>query len=571
MKRLFEEHYLRIKETLDGFWQFAKDAENIGSREHWEKNFPLVCEIMPVPGCWDTKTAHFDYDGIGWYKKTIHLKKAGNALFNFEGVSGIAEIFLDGKKLGKHNGSYTPFSFLKKSLSSGDHELIVKVDNFQHPGKVIPDYSDWHLYGGIFRSVSMEMLDKVWIKHLNVNYTIENNQVILNPEIVIKNITSKSINDKLKLHLNNKLVGEVDFSLKAGEEKRHSIKLGKFKIALWSPESPNLHLVKVEYAGDDLQERTGFRTVEMRKNGIMINGELSKIRGINRHHEYGDSGFTVPPEITLKDFEIIKEMGCNAVRNHYPIDRYAMDICDELGLLFWAEIPMWGRWPYVVAQKPYLKLAETMLEEMIENYINHPAIFTWSVLNECATDIPDGEYTVKRLTDKARAVDPYHPITYASNKIHSDLGYKHIDLIGINAYPGWYDADKDKLANWTAIIEKLNKKLKKERLSDTPVLVTETGAGAIYGDRSLEDRKWSENTQARILKDNISTLLAREDVAGVFVWQFCDIRCQTRDWERRPGTFNNKGVMDRFRRPKMGYYTIKELYGSLEKKKKRKI
>lgn len=562
MRRLFEEHILRDVKTLDGFWDFAKDEDGIGTERKWNRSFPETFERMPVPSCWDSKPQYFDYAGTAWYRRRIHLNAKSNILLEFEAVSGISEVFFDGVRLGTHNGSYTPFSFLRKSVSAGYHELIVKVDNKQYGGKVMPDYSDWHLYGGIFRPVCMSSIKDVWIRQLKIDYRIENGKVLLSPAVMVRNLTNDVIDGELAFELDGKHVSAFSLRLEPGEEKTVVHDLGRFTLSLWSPASPNLHTLRASYCGDDMTERTGFRKIEMKNRKVFINGKAVKLLGVNRHHEYGDNGFSVPPEITLRDFEIIRDMGCNAVRCHYPMDSYAIDICDELGILLWAEIPFWGRWPHVVAQKRYLKLGEQCLDEMITRDFNHPSIFVWSVLNECATDIPDGMVTVKRLTEKVRSLDSSRAVSYASNKILSDMGYGHLDLIGINGYPGWYDATAHKLPKWQETIAKLNEKMKKEGIQDIPVLITETGAGALYGDRSLEDRKWSEGTQMRILEDSLKYILSTDDVAGVFIWQFCDIRTQTREWERRPGCNNNKGLLDRFRRPKMAYYKVKELFTS---------
>ncbi len=558
MKRLFEKHILREIKNFDGFWDFIKDEQDVGTEQKWHKSFPENTELMTVPGCWDTKPQHFDYNGKGWYRRKFFMREKKNILLTFEAVSGIAEVFLDGVKLGKHNGSYTPFSFFKRSVPAGSHELIVKVDNYAYPGKVMPDYSDWHLYGGIFRPVELSLLDKVWIKELKIDYRISKGGVSLSPLATIKNLTNTSLKDKIIFEINNKKIAEFELILKPGEEKQLTYKLGNFDLPLWSPDSPKLHCIKLSYAGDDLQTRTGFRSIKIKDGKFFINGKALKLLGINRHHEYGDNGFTVPPEITLRDFEIIRDMGCNAVRGHYPVDSYAMDICDELGLLVWSEIPLWGRWAHVVAQKRYLKLAEQALEEMITRDQAHPSVFAWSVMNECDSNIPDGEYTAKRLTNKARELDSTRFVTYATKHPLDDLGYKHVDLIGVNSYPGWYS--KGNSLEWPELISRLKSKLKKEKLQKLPILITETGAGAIYGDRGLESRKWSENTQADILKKTLSFALSSDDVAGIFIWQFCDIRTQTRNMENRPGCFNNKGVLDRFRRPKLAYYVLKEFY-----------
>lgn len=129
MKRTFTEHESRTTVTLDGFWSFVKDPEGVGEQERWNTYFPDCVETMAVSGCWDTKPQHFDCRGVAWYRRELHVKQRAHVLLTFEGVSGIAEVYLDGVKVCQHNGSYTPFEGLKRSLAPGRHPLVVKVDN----------------------------------------------------------------------------------------------------------------------------------------------------------------------------------------------------------------------------------------------------------------------------------------------------------------------------------------------------------------------------------------------------------------------------------------------------------
>lgn len=129
MKRTFTEHEPRTTVTLDGFWSFVKDPEGVGEQERWKTRFSDRVETMAVSGCWDTKPQHFDCRGVAWYRRELHVKQRAHVLLTFEGVSGIAEVYLDGVKVCQHNGSYTPFEGLKRSLAPGRHPLVVKVDN----------------------------------------------------------------------------------------------------------------------------------------------------------------------------------------------------------------------------------------------------------------------------------------------------------------------------------------------------------------------------------------------------------------------------------------------------------
>lgn len=564
MKRLFNEHRLRPVVSLDGFWDFVPDRDNRGERQGWHKKFPLRSERMAVPGCWDTKAPYFDYHGKGWYRRRIHLPQQGHALFTFEGTGGAATIYCDGRRIARSAITCLPCQAPVRNLKAGDHELIVIIDSSKKQLAMFPNYAgDWHYYSGLVRPADMALLGNVWIKQLHVRYSVGKGGVRLEPEVEIVNLGRKDLRETLSVELNGERIVQTPLKLKAGKTTVFRKVLAPRRLTLWRPDQPALHMVRAVCGGDDLIDRTGFRTIAVRQNKILLNGASLKILGVNRHHEYGDSGFAVPPDIVQRDFEIIRDMGCNAVRCHYPIDDLAMDFCDELGLLVWSEIPFYGRWPAVVDNANYLALAEQAVEGMVRRDYNRPSVFVWSVLNECATNLAKGVRAAARLVQKARDLDQSRPVSYASNRLLKDKGFGLLDLVGLNSYPGWYDAKE--FQEWPTLIPAIRRKLRRELRRDPPLIVTETGGAGIYGDRSLEDRKWSERFQADLLEKHLACLLKDPAVSGVFIWQLADIRTIREYWANRPGTFNNKGLLDRFRRPKEAYWRVKAIYQRFKK------
>jgi beta-glucuronidase len=561
MRRTFDEHASRTVVRLDGLWDFAQDADGIGEKKKWFRKFPSGGGRMAVPGCWNTSPRLFDYHGKGWYRRLLRVPAGTKHLvLVFEGTGGALSVWLDGHPLGRNPVSCLPWTVQVPQVVPGEHELVVEVDSSKSLEDVFPRYgNDWAHYGGLVRPVEAAFLNDIWIQELRLPYTLSARGVTLTPEIVIANLGAETRTERLVLEIDGEVAAEWPVRLPAGKTVRIRHELPPRKLALWSPEQPVLHTVRAACGGDDLADRTGFRSIVCRGRQILINGVPVKILGVNRHHEYGDNGFAVPPDIVLRDFELIRDLGCNAVRCHYPVDSLAMDLCDELGLLVWSEIPFYGRWTAVVGDPVYRALAGTAIERMIARDFNRPAVFVWSVMNECATDTPDGVQTATHLVRRVRKLDRTRPVSYASNRLTTDGGLKLLDLVGLNAYPGWYD-DKKRPATWPPLIEQMDAKLRREPRGIRPMLVTETGGAALYGDRSLEDRKWSERFQADLLEKHLRALLGDPRVAGVFIWQFADIRTITEYWSNRPGLFNNKGLLDRFRRPKESYWRVRNLY-----------
>jgi len=558
MKRLFDEHERREVHRLDGLWDFAADRAGEGRRRGWARTFPAATERMAVPGCWDAKPEYFHYHGAGYYRRHITLPRRSHALITFEGVSGRATVFFDGRKVGEHSGTFTPFETLVRNCPAGEHELVVRVDNDHSGLAVLPQYPcDWFHYGGIVRPVELALLGDVWIRGLRIAATFRGAMVQPRVELEIANLSRRARREMCTIELDGRPAA-FPIELPAGATVRVERPLAAARLERWSPASPRLYTVRVTCGGDDLIDRTGFREVRARSGKIFLNGEPIKILGVCRHHETPDCGFAVPPALVLRDFEIIRDLGANAVRCHYPIDALAMDLCDEMGLLFWEECPFYARWPEVVGHRRYLALAERTLEEMIRRDWNRPSVVIWSVLNESSTATLPGARAAARLVRKVRTLDDTRLVGYASNTALRDRGFRFLDVIGVNSYPGWYES-RD-FPDWPAMMTGLRRKLRREGLAGTPVLVTETGAAGLYGDRALETRKWSEDYQAENLRRSLEYLLSEDAVAGVFIWQLCDIRTANAYWTNRPGTFNNKGLLDRFRRPKQAYGLVRELY-----------
>jgi len=546
MKRLFAEHQLRSTQSLDGFWDFAIEK-------------PKWTERMYVPGCWNTKPRYFDWHGKAYYRRTIHVPTRCNLLLTFEGVSGAARVMFDGREIGRSPLSFLPVRLLVPNTAAGAHELLVELNTDKKLEEVFPQYGcDWFHYGGIIRPVEAAFLGDVWVKELRMHYSIAAGRVRLEPAVTISNLSQHDRREVVRLELNGEVIVEWPVLLRAGQTRVIRRTLAARRLGLWSPDEPRLHLVRVVCGGDDLADRTGFRSITKRKGRLRLNGRPLKLLGVNRHHEYGDNGFAIPHDIVQRDFEIIREMGCNAMRCHYPIDALAMDFADELGLLFWQDLPMYARSARFVGDLKYLALAEAALTELVRRDFNRPSVFVWGVMNECATDDPIGVRVAARLAKKARALDATRFVSYATNKMANERAFAHFDIAGLNSYPGWYD-NKEFLA-WPEAIPSVRSKLRKEGLSNMPIVVTETGAAGLYGDRSLEDRKWSEGFQERLLEQHLTYLLQNPDVSGVFIWQFADVRTIREYWVNRPGTFNNKGLLDRFRRPKDAYWTVREIY-----------
>ena len=309
---------------------------------------------------------------------------------------------------------------------------------------------------------------------------------------------------------------------------------------------------------DDLIDRIGFREIRTKGNRILLNGTPLLLKGFNRHEEFGGFGTAVPLSGMMQDIQIMRDLGANCVRAcHYPNDPLFLDLCDETGLLVWEESHVRGFREEQMRHPLFMEQLSRCTEEMVEQHGNHPAVFIWASLNECADDTDYGADCYRKIFSLLRSLDSSRPVTAALLERPGGKVFADMDVVSVNIYPRWYHD--------MPVREALDGKIQEIAAGggeNRPVIVSEIGAGAIYGFHDpFGQAKWSEERQCAILKEQIEAVLSDARVCGIFLWQFADVRV-SEEWAiQRPKTTNNKGVVDEYRRPKMAYGVVKQLFG----------
>jgi len=259
-----------------------------------------------------------------------------------------------------------------------------------------------------------------------------------------------------------------------------------------------------------------------------------------------------------KDLDIIKQLGCNTIRgSHYPNAPVFLDLLDQEGFLFWEEIPMWGFGEEALADPLTLERGLQMHQQMIKRDYHHPSIIIWGLHNEIDSRTEAAFNLTKAFAEKVRSLDQSRPITYATMYPLDDVCLSLVDIVSINKYFGWYEGE---IEDWIRFLQTMKDKLKHEGLATMPILISEFGAGAIYGDSTFESAKWTENFQLQYLDSAIKIFLNDPDVNGMYIWQYCDIRSSKELEMGRPRSFNNKGIVNEYRKPKAAYWKVKELF-----------
>lgn len=555
MIRTFKTHNIRkVTELSSSLWSF-----------HTIQNGKAGADIpVMVPSCWETYPDTVAYRGQGMYTRTFEAE--GTIRLEFKGVSHTATIFVDGKQVASHYNAYTPFSVVLKDMKAGEHTLEVLADNSFSEASALHIPNDYQSYGGISRGVVLEELEQVYIHWVHVTPVKQNREWFAEIAIRLENLEEKPFNGSLELMLDEELLASVPINLGCEALRVMNIdKLACRQAKEWSPENPQLSYIKVimkDAEGrpvDDLIDRVGFRQVRVEGKDILLNDKKLFIKGFCRHEDHPQFGCALPLAAMQYDLMVVKDLGANSIRtSHYPNDELFLDLCDEQGILVWEENHARGLSEESMRNSHFEKQCEDCIKEMINAHYNHPSIYIWGILNECASHTEYGKGCYDSQYALIKKIDTSRPRSSASCMIKCDICLDLPEVVSYNIYPKWYHDTpvKDYLEDLYQWIQRESDGAGK------PFLVTEIGAGAIYGYRTPAHVKWSEEYQQEALQEQIEAVFAQEGCSGLYIWQFCDCRVCNECFSGRPRTMNNKGIVDEYRRPKLAYETVKKLYHS---------
>ncbi len=563
MNRLYRTTSARQQISLAGLWDFKVDAADQGEALGYPTSFPQPDTQVWVPGSWNTIPRYWQYQGTAWFRRRFDTRGDGFLRICFSGVFYRAKVWLDGAFLGDHEGGYSPFSFVVNDTPAGCHELTVRADN-RLSDETLPKHGvDWFPYGGIHRPVYMESVAPVFVDTFHVSVTtFDSRRAALLVRAFVRNLSKTGESRAVGFLVDGRARYSGTHKVPPGEstlEFRTEIENPR----LWSPESPYLYSARVVLGKgeDDQFIRLGIRSFAAKGNQILLNGRRFKVRGANRHEDHPDWGPSLPPHMLRQDLEILKRLGANAVRGHYPFSDLFMDYCDQSGIVVLSEIPSWQYDSVQLARRPVQEKIKRQYSEMVRRDFNHPSIMSWSLGNEWP-DFDQSYEQIKSLVEYAQSVDSTHFITFATGGANVGRPNELIDLICTNwAQYQWYEPftylDEAEGAKSIAKLEEVRR-----RFPDKPVVLTEFGgAESQAGWHNWGNVKWSEEYQARNVFDSGSYSLEQDWISGGCVWQFCDTRTDpSRMLSARLHGWNAKGVLDAYRQPKMAFYRLQDLY-----------
>ena len=584
---------MRRSISLDGAWLCRADPSSKPSKfdatgfQEGINDFRATGPWEPcrVPSVWNLhKPEYMRYFGTFFYRRSFsigHVDAGERVFLKFGAVNYTCIAWVNGNLAGRHDGGYTSFSFeITNHARAGEvNEILVYVDNSWGVADRLPWTRpvDWFNYGGIHQGVTIEIIPETSIQDVLLDQHVEfagegewPSTIQLVVTVAVEgDATGTRISASIVPRHGRDPVAEGAAAVE-GNAATITLNLNPATTPLWSPDNPALHdarVALVDRSGGvvDLHEATvGFRTFETRGCAFFLNNRRFFMKGTNRHCDHPSFGLAIPGDLIHRDLVLMKSANINCFRgSHYPNPECTLDACDELGLLFIEEIPAWQLQPVHFTTPGILEAAKQCFDEMHRRDKNHPCLVAWSLSNETHTDTAEGRTFHEQLYAHARAVDRgHHMIIHVSNKGVRDRCHDLSDFITLNIYNGWYGASIDDFPPQVRLIHEILQDEDQEFGPPRPIVITEFGAGAIRGYRSLDQPKWSEDFQATLLRRYIGECMDMDFVGGTWTWMFSDTRVDlpTRP-DGRPRSYNNKGMIDEHRVPKLGYDAVKELYG----------
>ncbi len=570
----------REVKSLDGFWTFCEDREDIGEKNKWNLGvFNEKARQSSVPASYNELFNDlFNFHGKVWYSKEFYvpISYVDKAIYlRFGNVAGKAKVWVNGIFVGEHIGTALPFEFEISNIAKFAQKNTVVVladstlDAYSLPPAAISitegsvgftnSYPrvpyDFFPYGGIQRSVFLYTCPKTRIEDITVTTDILETEAKVNFEVEF----SSEVNGEIVFETDGK---ETTVSV---EGKKVNCEVTIENPRLWDVGKPELYTVEITLKNengeiDNYTQTYGIREVKVVGDKFLLNGKPVFFNGFGKHEDFFIYGKGFLSAVTVKDFELLNWVGANSFRtSHYPYDENIMDFADQHGILVIDETPFVGLCKRMYRDDILIK-AKSVIEELVKRDKNHPSVVMWSLANEPYIESVEGKEFFKELLNTTRKLDSTRPITYVSHLgPENNLGYENFDVVCINRYWGWYDGNgriEEILPDFNNWIETHRKAFGK------PIIVSEFGADAIEGMHTDPPQMFTEEYQAKLIKMQYNELRKKDYVIGAHVWCFADFKSTQNPCRI---VLSRKGVFTRDRQPKMSAYMLKDLWGNEDK------
>jgi beta-galactosidase len=555
--------FARESSLLDSGWRFKLgDVANAEKPDFNDSDW----QTISIPHNWgweDAQEGRDFYRGPGWYRRELNITpETGKRYFlRFEAAGQVADVYLNGGKLGSHRGAFGAFCFeITTNLSTAGTNLLAVCANNKWDADIAPLSGDFSVYGGLYRpghlietaAVNFSPTDHASPGVAWLQASVTETQAVLDVTAQISNGSKQKQPLTLiafVLDADGKQIADTtqQISPVPGVTAPYSLRVTVPHPHLWNGRAdPYLYKAVIELRSgdsvvDSVEQPLGLRFYSVDPDkGLFLNGQPYHLHGVDRHQDRFNKGWAISEADMDEDLQLIKEIGATVIRcAHYQHSDYFYSLCDEAGILVWAEIPQVNQ---ITASEQFEENSRNQLLDLIRQNINHPSIFAWSLFNEVALrDTADPHRELQDMNNVAHSEDPTRPTIAATCTDKLPQMNKIPDLLGWNLYPGWYRGTKDDFGR------------ELDRLRDTSrhggFCVSEYGAGANTTQHEQNpkqpktDGPWHpEEWQAEVHEAAWAAMKQRPFVWGTFVWNMFDFAVSTRHEGSIPGR-NDKGLV----------------------------
>ena len=585
--------YSRPGMSLDGAWHYIVDPFETGYRNHrhWEPFDAVVntkasarsyygderpaerwerieydfraSPTLAVPGDWNHQDARLEYyEGSLWYQREFSLQEKpadDERVYLYFGAANYrADVYLNGEKVGYHEGGFHPFNFdVTDRLRAGDNVVTVRVDNRREADRVPGRTFDWWNYGGLTRSVRLVTVPATHVRDYTLQLNPAGDSLVgyvetMGPEAT-EEVTLAIEELGLRERLSPKQVSDSTARARIGLSAPAGLRR-------WDTDNPYRYAVNWRTEDDELRDRIGFRTIEQRGEDVLLNGRSVFMRGICVHAE-------IPGERrrahSRADAEQLLgwagELNANMARlAHYPHPEHMPRVADSLGILLWEEVPVY--WGIDYRDAGSLRQAVGQVRSLVHRDKNRASVVIWSVANETPREDPDRLAFLERLAAEVRAIDSSRLVSAALDRTEDEAAREiavtdpfaaTTDVVSVNEYIGWYGSTPERIAEmrWDLAGH------------DKPLFISEFGAGALAGLRGDSLTRWSEEYQAWMYRETLAMLDAIPSLRGMTPWLLADFRSPRRNLAGVQDGWNRKGLIGDGGQRKLAWEVLRAYYG----------
>ncbi len=574
------EHY---RGQLGGVWEVWR-GDKASDNVSWTP--------VELPHCFNARDAvdpdEAYYQGPGWYRTNIEVVNpfpGGRTLLEFEGAGQKTEVWVGQKRLGKHVGGYDEWTVDITDAVAGQKTVHIAIfcDNSRDLEMIPSSLSDFNLYGGLYRYVNLRYVPAISMERVHID----------DGAVTARLYNPSGFKDDVSVVIriedpSGKLIHSQSVTMKAWAGDQQVARFKVEALQFWSPAKPSLYRcsvsLKSKHGEMTVEQRFGIRTVEWVEHGpFKMNGERLLLKGTQRHEDHAGLAAAMTEDLIRKEMLMIKDMGANFIRlGHYQQSRIVLDLCDELGLLVWEEIP-WCRGG--VGGDRYKDQARNMMRAMIEQHRNHPSVILWGLGNE--NDWPGDFDKLDQKTDirafmtelntLAHTLDPSRQTVIRRCDFAKDIP----DVYSPSIWAGWYSG---RYTDYKASSEKEMKQVRHfihsewggdshagRHAEDPDKIIAQIAAGGRTDERGLDylltggqtraskDGDWSETYICNLFDWHLKEQETMEWLTGAAQWVFKDFSTPLRPENPVP-RMNQKGLVERDLTPKEGYYVFQSYW-----------